>query len=39
MPPLTPSIAAIRSSHTKVGWLATALPPSALALADHSGFT
>ncbi len=40
MPPLTPLMAAMRSSQTKVGWLETAEPPgSAAAWADHSGFT
>src|SRR5688572_525721 len=35
-----PSIAAMRSSHTAVGVLATRLPPgSAVAFARHSGFT
>src|SRR4051812_9970730 len=40
IPPLTPLMAAIRSSQTPVGWLETRLPPgSAAAFADHSGFT
>src|ERR1041384_4246448 len=38
--PAAPSIAAMRSIHTPVGWLATRLPPgSAAAFADQSGFT
>lgn len=40
IPPATPLIAAMRSSHTAVGWLEILLPPgSAAAFADHSGFT
>jgi hypothetical protein len=40
MPPLTPLMAAMRSSQTPVGWLAIRLPfGSAAAFADHSGFT
>ena len=40
MAPSAPSMAAIRSSQTPVGWLEIEPPPaSAAALADHSGFT
>src|SRR3954468_5839089 len=37
--PPSPVIAAMWSIHTNVGWFAIALPPSAVAFADHSGFT
>lgn len=40
MRPFAPPMAAMRSSHTPVGWLETREPPgSAAAFADHSGFT